>query len=311
MIGNGRMAIEAIRNESRDSATPAAPWHSRVLLAQAFVHAVGGQLAPAAEQALRAETIATEAGIDYVTGWARYLQAASAFRSDDLEAAIRHLTPARADPYVMHTRSAIDALVGLALAEQAIERPDIADETMAQLLAFARATEDPEHLAIARSGQARLALARDDVDAAARWAQTFDDEAPPATTFFIWLENPAITWIRVLIEVGSPEGLERASHGVERMRDELESIHNTCQLIDVAVLRSLALHRQERSDDALEALARAVAMAEPGGCVRPFAEPGPTTVSLLERLVERGADHDSYARRLLAKLSGTASMVES
>jgi hypothetical protein len=33
-------------------------------------------------------------------------------------------------------------------------------------------------------------------------------------------------------------------------------------------------------------------------------------VSLLERLVEGGADHHSYARRLLAKLSGSATTVE-
>jgi LuxR family maltose regulon positive regulatory protein len=309
MIGNERMAIEAIRDESRISASAAAPWHSRLILARAFVHTVGGQLAEAAEQALRAETIAEKAGIAVVTGWARYLQAVSAFRADDLAAAIRHFNPARTDPYVMHTRSAIDALVALALAEQASQRPDRADRTMEQLLAIARATEDPKHLAVARSGQARLALARDDVDTAARWAQAIDDAASPAATFFIWLENPEITRIRILIEVGSPEGLERAGHGLERIHDELGSLHNTCQLIDVAVLRSLALHRQGRSNDALEALAQAVGMAEPGGCVRPFAEPGPTMVSLLERLAEGGADHHSYARQLLAKLNGAASTV--
>jgi LuxR family maltose regulon positive regulatory protein len=310
MSGNGRMAIEAIRNEPRDSTSLAAPWHSRVLLAQAFVHAVSGDLGPAAEQARRAKTVANEVGIPQVTGWAGYLQAASAFRSDDLETAIRHFSAARTDPYDMHTRSAVDALVGLALAEHALGRSDIADDTMAQLLAFAQATENPEHLAAARSGRARLALAREDVDAAARWAEMFEEEDRPATTLFIWLDNPVLTWIRVLTEVGSPDGLERASLVLERVQDELESIHNTCQLIDVAVLRSLVLHRDGRSVDALEALARAVAMAEPGRWVRPFAEPGPLMVSLLERLVEGSDDHHPYARRLLAKLNGVASTVD-
>jgi LuxR family maltose regulon positive regulatory protein len=299
MIGEQRMAVEAIRRESRTSASMAAPLHSRVILAQAFVHAVAGQPDLAAERAERAGAIAKEAGIDYVTGWTRYLQGASVLRSNDLAAAIRHLTPARTDPYVMHTRSAIDALVGLALAEQATGRPDAADDTMGQLLEFARATGDAKHLAVARSGQARLALARDDVDTAARWARTFRDDERPATALFIWLENPALTWIRILIEVGSQEDLERASLGLARIRGELESIHNTCQLIDVAVLEALVLHRRERSDEAMRALARAVALAEPGGCVWPFVEPGSTMAGLLERLVEEGAGHGSYARRLL------------
>jgi LuxR family maltose regulon positive regulatory protein len=303
MIGEGHQAVEALRDESGVRASPPAPLQSRVMLARAFVHSVAGHLAPAAEQALRAEIIARKAGIDYVAGWTRYLQGASAFRSSDLDEAIRHFAPARSDPYVMHTRSAIDALVALALAEQAADRPELADDTMAQLQAFARTTGDPEHLAVTRSGHARLALARGDVDGAARWAQSFDDEERPAATLFIWLENPVITWLRVLIEVGSAEELERAGHRLERLHDELGSIHNTSQLIDVAVLRSLALSRHGRTDDALDALARGVAMAEPGGCVRPFVEPGPGIVNLLERLAEDDADHDSYARRLLAKLS--------
>jgi hypothetical protein len=119
-----------------------------------------------------------------------------------------------------------------------------------------------------------LAFARDDVDAAARWAQTFDDEERPATTLFIWLENPVITWIRVLIEVGSPEGLERARHGLNRIRDELESIHNTCQLIDVAVLQSLALHRQGRSDEAPEAW-HCTGRDDPTRRPRPWLGPSP------------------------------------
>jgi LuxR family maltose regulon positive regulatory protein len=299
IIGGTDIALEAIRDEIQISESLGGALHSRVVLGQALVHTVAGQLAPAAELARLVEIITEKAGITYMAGWGRYLQGASALRSHDLEAAIRHFTPARADPHVMHTRSAVDGLVGLAIAQQAIGKPDMAAETMSHLSAFARETRESEHMAIARSGRARLALAQDDIEAAVRWEHAFDGEGH-APTMLIWLENPMITQIRVLIEVGSTESLQKASHRLHRLRHELELLHNTSQLIDIGALQSLALNRQGRTNDALAALDQTITIAEPGGWIWPFVEAGPPMISLLERLVEQSSDGSTYARQLLA-----------
>ena len=83
------------------------------------------------------------------------------------------------------------------------------------------------------------------------------------------------------------------------MTDYYASIHSTRVLIDVLVLQALVRLAQGDPSQALEKLAEAVALAEPGGFIRPFLDQGPETADLLDRLVKQNPSL-SFAGLILA-----------
>jgi len=82
------------------------------------------------------------------------------------------------------------------------------------------------------------------------------------------------------------------------MYDYYASIHSTRVLIDVLVLQALLHAAQGNASDALEKLAEALALAEPGGFIRPFLDQGPEMADLLGRLVKQNPTRE-YASRIL------------
>jgi LuxR family maltose regulon positive regulatory protein len=189
-------------------------------------------------------------------------------------------------------------MVALALTYQALQQPDAATKTMGSLLAFTREIQDSQHLSVASSGHARLALAQGDIDTARRWLRS-SDEQPFGPAMFLWLEVPSVTQARVLVATGSDESLALARELLATLRSAVKAQHNVWQMIDILVLESLALDKQGRAEEAFSVLTRALTLAEPGGWIRPFLEPGREMAELLQRL--GGRQHDrAYVDMLLS-----------
>jgi LuxR family maltose regulon positive regulatory protein len=78
-----------------------------------------------------------------------------------------------------------------------------------------------------------------------------------------------------------------------------QSLRRVDLLIEVEVLRALALQQLEDQDQALASLEHALNLAQPGGYVRIFVDEGPPMARLLYRAAERGMAPE-YAGQLLA-----------
>ena len=78
-----------------------------------------------------------------------------------------------------------------------------------------------------------------------------------------------------------------------------QSLRRVDLLIEVEVLRALALQQLDDEDQALAALEHALGLAQPGGYVRIFVDEGPPMAQLLYRAAERGMAPE-YAGELLA-----------
>jgi LuxR family maltose regulon positive regulatory protein len=102
-----------------------------------------------------------------------------------------------------------------------------------------------------------------------------------------WLEISAVTHCRALIAEGSKESLEKSETKLGEILQLNKDNHNTCYMIQIMPLLALANRKQERLDEALTILERAVSLAQPGGWIRPFVEPGPPMADLLKRLPEK------------------------
>jgi LuxR family maltose regulon positive regulatory protein len=217
---------------------------------------------------------------------------------NNLEVAASHLAQAVEMRYHQHTRLAVDALALLALTHQARQQPAQAKKTIELLLDFARQNENMAILAVARSGQARIALQQGDIEAATRWLQTADLALDSGAMLHL-AELPRLTYCRALIAQGTAAALPEAVEKLQAHLKMAEDTHNTLQIIQILSLQSLAYYAQGQVETALAALKRAVTLAQPGGFIRTFVDCGLPIAGLLRQLAGQGVAPD-YVRQILA-----------
>lgn len=118
-------------------------------------------------------------------------------------------------------------------------------------------------------------------------------------------EYDHITQARLLIADGTAAGAAQAVVLLERLIDAAERGQRQGVLVELLVLRALAVHRDGRHADALATLARAVALAEAQGLVRVFADEGEPMRRMLGDLAARGGGTPNL-RRLIAAAGAAA-----
>jgi LuxR family maltose regulon positive regulatory protein len=287
MNGHKVMAVDRLTDLIHSQRPSKAIGRTRLWAGLCFIHLLEGALRQAIHPAQQVQRIAATVKNRHVCLWGSYLEALVHFHWNDLERAVQQLVQLAGELHVSDRSAAVDSLCALSLAYQHLQRPEQADETVRRLLEFVGPMKDRSYETIVSSLQARLALLRGDTASALRWLRTAD-LAADAGLMLWWLEIPHLTECRVLIAEGSDVSLEQAIDKLERYDQENEAVHNTCQRITILPLLALATHKLNRTDEALVILGRAVALAEPGGFIQPFADLGPELAALLQELVAHG-----------------------
>ena len=261
----------------------------------ALVKAAQGRLREAAELYRRALGLGLEQGYELlpVMGYAHIGLGELLREWNDLEAASHHLTEGielckqgglvvpLPDGYISLSRvkqargDVVDAFATVQEAEQLVQRHDIT-LIIAKLAAH----------------RARLSLAKGDVAAAARWAResavSLDDEPSFQNEF------EHITLARVLI---AKDGSKEALRLLERLLEAAEADGRTGSEIEIFALKALALRAAGDTAGAVNALAKALSLAEPEGYVRIFADEGAPIAALLQKVIQSQRD-----ARLAAKI---------
>jgi LuxR family maltose regulon positive regulatory protein len=131
------------------------------------------------------------------------------------------------------------------------------------------------------AARARLSLTQDRLPDAVGWALTCGlGDAPPAYT----REQQQLTWARVRIAQGTTGDLEQAVALLARLCAAAEEAVRTDSVIEILVLRALALQAAQEIA-AADAIGRALVLAEPGGYVRMFIGEGAPMTTLLRTWV--------------------------
>jgi LuxR family maltose regulon positive regulatory protein len=118
--------------------------------------------------------------------------------------------------------------------------------------------------------------------------------------------RPQFLQIRLLIaqhRAGSGPGLAPVLAYLDEQFPFLEARGWTELMIDGSIVQAMALQAVGRRDQASRALARALALAEPGRWVRIFVDEGRPMAELLSGIAAKGGAQAAYANRLLAALA--------
>jgi LuxR family maltose regulon positive regulatory protein len=149
--------------------------------------------------------------------------------------------------------------------------------------------------------KARVWIAQGNVDRAAGWAREHAVSADDELSYLREYEH--ITLARLLLARGScgdadARDVDAARHLLDRLLRAADEGHRTGVVIELLVLLAVAYRAQGAVPAALDALERALALAEPEGYFRLFADEGAPVEALLEVIAKRGRAR-GYARELL------------
>jgi len=218
---------------------------------------------------------------------------------NDLDAAARHLTQGIEMCQQWARIWAMEGQVALARVWQAkgdIEGARDLFHSTEQMAARFDASELDDFLVAAH--QARFWLAQGKVQAASQWAARWNAylAAQGGMTPFPLRELGQLTLARLLIAQGkADEALALVLPLCQAVEETVRAGH----VLECLVVRALAHRSRGQTAQALSALARALALAEPEGYVRLFADEGPPMAALLREATSRGIAPE-YASGLLA-----------
>ena len=170
-----------------------------------------------------------------------------------------------------------------------------------------RGWDTPEIVAEMAAHRARLWLAQGNLSEAIRWIQQSGERTNKEPTYLHEFE--LLTLARVLIAQGSAQRDEQTLHEamglLEQLRQEAEAGGRMGRVMEVLMLQALTLSQNPvrgqgwgDTDEALDTLSRALALAKPEGYVRMFADEGAPMARLLYECAARGIAPE-YAGQLL------------
>ena len=287
MRGDIRGAIETLDEGLREDRFGSHTYVPHLLVSFCFIYWVAADLPQLLKTAAHLLELARERNLPESLDWAHYFLGCAHYQRNDLEAAGRDFAAVVSQSAAAHGFAFLHSAFGLAAAHQAqglIEPPSAAAATAVK---YALEMNNPAMLADARAFEAHLALLQGREGEAARWAAQADRNirTAPMPLFYA----PDFTLVEILLAQGTPASLEEAARLLARLHEVVQATHNTRFLIEALALQAL-LHdaRRERSA-ALDALAQAVALAEPGGVIRVFVDLGPRMAALLHQLAAQAS----------------------
>ena len=302
MEGQEETAVQMLHDLLHQSPSPHTLRKTRLTAGLAYIHILSGQLLEAFSANQQLLDVADKNKYAYAKAWSHYLRGLIHFMRNEMEAAILHFGLAYKQRYILHTRAAVDCMIGLIFAHEFMCQSEKANTMLTSLLGFVQSLEDSSYDGIAQSCRARLSIMRGQPEQAMQWLE--EHETPGIEVMFCWIEIPAISYCRALLYDGSGRCLQEAEEKLLEYLQMNQAHHNTCQTLHILLLLSLVYEKQGRPVEASSALERALALAKPGGFIYPFIELGHPMSRLLGRVVKNSVDADDIQKILDAFNTG-------
>jgi LuxR family maltose regulon positive regulatory protein len=254
---------------------------TRLLLTLIFLYYISGNIKQAERYVDKHRSVALNNKLENGVAWSDYLLGIFKLQQGNMEKAITLMEKAATRKYFNYTLAAVDNLAALAVSYQIMGLVEKVAEILIKIKDFTTYLGQP-FLLFARSCDTRILLMKGDIESAKLW---LDEIQPNFSQVMIWwFELPIITRCRVLIAEGSVENLLVAEAELTKYRDLNLSHKNQLQLINVGILLSLTYMKQNKLDECKSKIKETIAIAEPGGFVMPFIEPGKEIIDCIKLL---------------------------
>jgi LuxR family maltose regulon positive regulatory protein len=129
---------------------------------------------------------------------------------------------------------------------------------------------------------------------AKQWAENCDLKATDEPSFS--RKNEYTLFARVLFSQGE---VGEAKDLLDRLQENAEVGDRKGDLIEILVLKALALQKQQNSEEAITIIEKALTLAEPEGFIRIFIDEGQAIKTLLKRMSVKEKRLKEYIRKLL------------
>jgi LuxR family maltose regulon positive regulatory protein len=227
---------------------------------------------------------------------------------NDLEQAEQHLAQAMdliRGPLTIDADVVTQGYITLARVQQARAESGRAGTTLSEFANLAHERKFAAHL-IARgaAAQAALALAQGNLPATIAWAESSDLHAGaelmyPREAEYLTLVRLRIAQARAAAAHSSAaQFLDAALSLLGRLLQTAEANARMGSIVEMLILRALALQARGDLSSARQALARALMLAEPEGYIRVFVDEGPPMELLLREAQAHGIAPDYVASLL-------------
>jgi LuxR family maltose regulon positive regulatory protein len=228
--------------------------------------------------------------------WGDWILGVIHYQRNELETAEQYFTQIVENRYIAQIATYRDAVAGLVLIYQIRGESSEAMQMVELINQFdleQRGSEDNR----TQSLRARLMLLQGDRVGASWWVDTFTDIPPDQP--LLWLEEPQVTRVRILVTRGADGDLHLALQILDVLGEIADRTHNTHFKIVILALHALVLDAQGETSQSDTELKQAVELARPGGFIRVFVDLGKPMQMILLRLASK--DHLSETiHRILA-----------
>jgi LuxR family maltose regulon positive regulatory protein len=257
----------------------------RLCLSLCFCYSSQGRLEPARQIAHDMLVQAQNSELPTLQSWAHYFLGWVHYQWNDLTAAQTHFDAVLARRYLANM-----AVIRAGMSQLALLHDVRGSRHEAWQILDLLTEIDLEHYGreddATRAMRAWLALRMGDSEAAGQWATAFT--TPPANAPLLWLANPHVIKVRILLACGGEADLKAAASLLNELLAIAIATFNIRAEIELLALQAAVLHASGRYDAAVASLRQAVAMAQPGGFVRVFVDTGPQLRAILLRLSQYG-----------------------
>jgi LuxR family maltose regulon positive regulatory protein len=256
-----------------------------LLTNQAVLYALEGDLPPLAATAETMLQLSDGRPWTEPLGFAHYYRAMIHYCRNELAEVEPLIVEFLTHRFQLAPRNVMQAACVLALAYQAQDRVADANAVAAAELTYIELNGITEMLPYAHALHADLALRQGTIEAAAAHLRNATQAPFPPMMYHY---APHLVVLRQYLQQKTPASLDAAGELCTRLEHFWGTNSNAPMLLQLHGLRALYWQARGQEALALETLAQAARQAEPGGCIRIFADLGTPIDGLLAKLQQTG-----------------------
>ncbi|MFN8466565.1 MAG: LuxR C-terminal-related transcriptional regulator [Caldilineaceae bacterium] len=291
-------ALAAARAEDRARRTAVA---SRTLIAECFIYWTSADLLNLKETAEELLLLARQNRWRESMVWALYFHGCALYALNDLPRAADDFTEVLNQRHSAPGFALVHSAFGLASVLQAQGNEQAAMAVVQMMHDYGRqiGNEPIQHTIAAF--QAYLAARQGRSDEGYVWAVGANRSAQsmPMPHFFA----AGIAVVAILVQVGTLACLGESEQMLGHLEQYLTATHNQRFLVDVLILKAIVAQAHQQQPKAHDALAEAIARAQPGGLIRPFLDAGPELDFVLHQW-KPAAGQEEFYRQIQRERAG-------